>query len=58
MECNKTSPILKQLGGIAMSRRDSQAQWDYPYGWAPIRSSRWRACAASWVWVRKWPNRI
>jgi alpha,alpha-trehalase len=23
-------------GGIATSRFESQAQWDYPYGWAPI----------------------
>jgi alpha,alpha-trehalase len=23
-------------GGLAMSRVESQAQWDYPYGWAPI----------------------
>ena len=33
----KTSPIVEQLGGIAMSRRDTRAQWDYPYGWAPIQ---------------------
>ena len=23
-------------GGLAMSRVESQAQWDFPYGWAPI----------------------
>jgi alpha,alpha-trehalase len=28
--------LFEQPGGIAMSRYDSQAQWDYPYGWAPI----------------------
>jgi alpha,alpha-trehalase len=28
--------LFEQPGGIAMSRSDSQAQWDYPYGWAPI----------------------
>ena len=22
---------------MAMSRRETQAQWDYPYGWAPIQ---------------------
>jgi alpha,alpha-trehalase len=27
---------FEQPGGIAMSRFESQAQWDYPYGWAPI----------------------
>jgi alpha,alpha-trehalase len=27
---------FEQPGGIAMSRYESQAQWDYPYGWAPI----------------------
>jgi alpha,alpha-trehalase len=29
--------IFEQPGGLAMSRRESQAQWDYPYGWAPIQ---------------------
>jgi alpha,alpha-trehalase len=29
-------PLFEQPGGIATSRRDTQAQWDYPYGWAPI----------------------
>ncbi len=28
--------LFEQPGGIAMSRHDSEAQWDYPYGWAPI----------------------
>jgi alpha,alpha-trehalase len=28
--------LFEQPGGIAMSRRDTQAQWDYPYGWAPV----------------------
>jgi alpha,alpha-trehalase len=28
--------LFEQRGGIAMSRRDTQAQWDYPYGWAPV----------------------
>src|SRR5579863_4497256 len=29
--------LFEQAGGIAMSRHDTQAQWDYPYGWAPIQ---------------------
>lgn len=29
-------PLFEQPGGLAMSRFESQAQWDYPYGWAPI----------------------
>ena len=29
-------PLFEQAGGLAMSRHESQAQWDYPYGWAPI----------------------
>jgi alpha,alpha-trehalase len=29
-------PFFEQPGGIAMSGRESQTQWDYPYGWAPI----------------------
>jgi len=28
--------LFEQPGGLVMSRYDSQAQWDYPYGWAPI----------------------
>lgn len=28
--------IFEQPGGLAMSRRETKAQWDYPYGWAPI----------------------
>ena len=28
--------LFEQPGGLAMSRRETQAQWDYPYGWAPI----------------------
>jgi alpha,alpha-trehalase len=27
---------FEQPGGLAMSRVESQSQWDYPYGWAPI----------------------
>jgi alpha,alpha-trehalase len=29
-------PLFEQPGGLAMSRDQTQAQWDYPYGWAPI----------------------
>jgi len=29
--------FFEQRGGIAMSGRESQTQWDYPYGWAPIQ---------------------
>lgn len=28
--------LFEQPGGLAMSRNDSGAQWDYPYGWAPV----------------------
>jgi alpha,alpha-trehalase len=28
--------LFEQPGGLAMSRTDTSAQWDYPYGWAPI----------------------
>lgn len=28
--------LFEQAGGLAMSRVESQAQWDFPYGWAPI----------------------
>jgi alpha,alpha-trehalase len=28
--------VFEHDGGLAMSNRDTQAQWDYPYGWAPI----------------------
>ena len=30
-------PFFDQPGGIVMSGTESQAQWDYPYGWAPIQ---------------------
>src|SRR6202522_2810780 len=33
----KTVQLFEQPGGLAMSRVESQAQWDYPYGWAPIQ---------------------
>jgi alpha,alpha-trehalase len=28
--------LFEQPGGLAMSRKDTEAQWDYPYGWPPI----------------------
>jgi alpha,alpha-trehalase len=28
--------LFEQPGGLATSRIESQAQWDFPYGWAPI----------------------
>jgi len=28
--------LFEEPGGLAMSRHESQAQWDYPYGWAPV----------------------
>jgi alpha,alpha-trehalase len=28
---------FRQPGGIVTSRNESGAQWDYPYGWAPIQ---------------------
>jgi alpha,alpha-trehalase len=28
--------LFEQSAGLAMSRRETQAQWDYPYDWAPI----------------------
>jgi alpha,alpha-trehalase len=28
---------FEQPGGIVMSMRSSQGQWDYPFGWAPIQ---------------------
>ena len=33
----KNLSMFEQPGGLAMSRFESQAQWDYPYGWAPIQ---------------------
>jgi alpha,alpha-trehalase len=32
----KNLVLFEQPGGLAMSRHLTQAQWDYPYGWAPI----------------------
>jgi len=33
----KNLAMFEQPGGIAMSTRESEAQWDFPYGWAPIQ---------------------
>ena len=33
----KNLSVFEQPGGIAMSTRESEAQWDFPYGWAPIQ---------------------
>jgi len=30
-------PVFEQAGGLAMSHTNTGAQWDYPYGWAPIQ---------------------
>jgi alpha,alpha-trehalase len=29
--------LFEQPGGLAMSKTETQAQWDFPYGWAPIQ---------------------
>jgi alpha,alpha-trehalase len=29
--------IFAQAGGVATSRRETKAQWDFPYGWAPLQ---------------------
>jgi alpha,alpha-trehalase len=29
--------LFEEPGGLATSRNDSGAQWDYPYGWAPLQ---------------------
>jgi alpha,alpha-trehalase len=28
--------LFENPGGLAMSRKETEAQWDYPYGWAPV----------------------
>jgi alpha,alpha-trehalase len=33
----KNLSLLEKAGGIAMSVEETQAQWDYPFGWAPIQ---------------------
>jgi alpha,alpha-trehalase len=33
----KHLPVFEQAGGLAMSAENSGAQWDYPYGWAPVQ---------------------
>jgi alpha,alpha-trehalase len=32
----KNLPLFEQAGGLAMSVKQTGAQWDAPYGWAPI----------------------
>jgi alpha,alpha-trehalase len=29
--------LFEQPGGLATSRTETQAQWDFPYGWAPLQ---------------------
>lgn len=29
--------LFEQAGGLAMSQQQTGAQWDYPYGWAPVQ---------------------
>lgn len=29
--------LLEEPGGIVMSQKQTGAQWDYPYGWAPLQ---------------------
>jgi len=33
----KNLSTFEQAGGIAMSTQETQGQWDYPFGWAPIQ---------------------
>ena len=33
----KNLPAFEQPGGLAMSPENSGAQWDHPYGWAPVQ---------------------
>jgi alpha,alpha-trehalase len=33
----KNLSLFERAGGIAMSVQETQAQWDYPFGWAPIQ---------------------
>jgi alpha,alpha-trehalase len=33
----KNLNLFEKAGGIAMSLQETQAQWDYPFGWAPIQ---------------------
>jgi alpha,alpha-trehalase len=33
----KNLHLFEHAGGLAMSLHESQGQWDYPFGWAPIQ---------------------
>jgi alpha,alpha-trehalase len=33
----KKLSAFEKAGGIAMSERETEGQWDYPFGWAPIQ---------------------
>ena len=33
----KNLDLFERAGGIVMSEKESQGQWDYPFGWAPIQ---------------------
>jgi alpha,alpha-trehalase len=36
-EVAQNTNLFEQAGGLATSRTQTQAQWDYPYGWAPLQ---------------------
>jgi alpha,alpha-trehalase len=33
----KNLSLFERAGGIVMSEQETQAQWDYPFGWAPVQ---------------------
>jgi alpha,alpha-trehalase len=33
----KNLSVFEQPGGLAMSTHETEGQWDYPFGWAPIQ---------------------
>jgi alpha,alpha-trehalase len=33
----KSLSLFEEPGGIVMGRSETKAQWDYPYGWAPLQ---------------------
>ncbi len=33
----KNLKVFEKAGGVAMSTQETEGQWDYPFGWAPIQ---------------------
>ena len=45
----KNLSVFERAGGIAMSVQETEGQWDYPFGWAPIQLLAVERHAPLWI---------